>query len=204
MLRKDRTLRVITKSRNGVVNAAAVLAMVAAGAGGAMAQAVAPDDPMGLAVFHDSAGNEVGVAALVETPHGVLIQAAFDGLPGGAHAFHLHAVGVCEAPDFASAAGHYNPHGAEHGFWNPDGPHAGDLPNIYVPDSGQLRVDMITDRVTLGEGESTLFDDDGTAIVLHDGPDDYATGPAGAAGPRIACAVVELGTGADYPADRLD
>jgi Cu-Zn family superoxide dismutase len=93
-------------------------------------------------------------------------------------------------PEFTSAGGHFNPTEEQHGWNNPQGYHAGDLPNAHVQDDGVLAVEYFTDSVTLGEGESSIFDDDGSAIVMHEGADDYQTDPAGAAGARIACGVI--------------
>ncbi|NBC34685.1 MAG: superoxide dismutase family protein [Alphaproteobacteria bacterium] len=136
-------------------------------------------------------GATIGTVTLTETPAGVLIATDITGLPPGQHAFHIHAVGSCEPPDFTSAAGHFNPTGARHGLLSPDGPHAGDMPNVSVGPDGVLRVQVLNAMVTLGEGETSLFDADGSSIVMHIGPDDYITDPAGAAGARIACAVIE-------------
>jgi superoxide dismutase, Cu-Zn family len=120
-----------------------------------------------------------------DTPNGLIVTARFTGLPEGVRAFHIHAVGACEPP-FQSAGGHFNPDGHEHGMENPQGMHAGDLPNLHVPASGELTVEYFVVGLSLDD----LFDDDGTSFVVHDGADDYATDPAGDAGPRIACGVV--------------
>jgi Cu-Zn family superoxide dismutase len=113
------------------------------------------------------------------------------GLPGGTHAFHIHNVGKCEAPDFKSAGGHFNPEGKKHGLKNPDGPHAGDMPNITVAANGRGRAQVINTRITLGEGANSVFHEGGTAIVIHEKADDEMTDPAGNAGNRIACGVIE-------------
>lgn len=135
-------------------------------------------------------GEVVGRAGLDSTPSGVLIRLRLDGLPPGRHALHIHETGACEAPDFESAGGHYNPFGREHGFRDAAGPHAGDLPNIVVPPSGELQLEVLADEVTLREGRAALFDADGSALVIHAGADDYRTDPAGDAGDRLACGVV--------------
>ena len=131
-------------------------------------------------------GETVGTVMLSETPHGTLLHATFENLPAGAHAFHVHAVGVCEPP-FKSAGGHYNPTDKKHGIASAEGMHAGDMPNIHVPDSGALEIEVLNTQLRL---DDALFDEDGAAIVIHDGPDDYMYDPAGAAGPRIACGVI--------------
>ena len=139
-----------------------------------------------VAEMENADGGSVGVVTLTEYAHGTLLHAKLENLPPGAHAFHVHAVGLCEAP-FKSAGGHYNPTDAKHGFAAEEGMHAGDMPNIHVPDSGTLEIEVLNVHLSLNE---ELFDDDGAAIVIHEGPDDYVTDPAGDAGPRIACGVI--------------
>ena len=138
------------------------------------------------AAMMNANGDSVGVVTLRETPQGTLLHAKLENLPAGAHAFHVHAVGVCEPP-FKSAGGHFNPGGAKHGIDNAEGMHVGDMPNIHVPESGALEIEVLNVQLRL---DASLFDEDGAAIVIHDGPDDYVTDPAGAAGPRIACGVI--------------
>ena len=161
------------------------------GALGATALATAPSAwaQEAVAELIDDKGEPVGTAQLNQLAQGVQIVVAISGLPAGNHALHIHETGECEPP-FESAGGHFNPTGAAHGFDSPDGPHAGDLPNIYVGEEA-VQVEYITDRVTLGDGDTSLFDDDGSAIVIHEGQDDYRTEPAGDAGNRIACGVIE-------------
>lgn len=141
------------------------------------------------AVLKDASGNEVGKATLVATPSGVLIRLDLTGVPPGEHAFHIHTVGKCEPPDFKSAGAHFNPDETKHGFMNGDGPHAGDMPNLHVPDSGKLQVEVLDSMVSLSE-DPALLDADGAALVIHAGADDYKTDPAGNAGDRIACGVI--------------
>jgi len=124
---------------------------------------------------------------LRETPNGVLVYASFTGLPPGSHAFHFHETGQCEPP-FKSAGGHFNPDGSAHGFLVEEGPHAGDMPNIHVPTSGELAIENLSGVRAL---EPDLLDDDGAAFIVHRGADDYTSQPSGAAGPRIACGVIE-------------
>lgn len=134
----------------------------------------------------DANGESVGQVVLKMTPHGTLLHATLSNLPPGAHAFHVHTVGKCEAP-FKSAGGHFNPEGKKHGFLADAGMHAGDMPNIHVPESGSLEIEILN---TLLKLDSSLFDEDGAAIVIHAEGDDYASDPAGDAGPRIACGVI--------------
>jgi len=138
------------------------------------------------AAMMNANGESVGSVTMRATPQGTLLHAKLENLPAGAHAFHVHAVGVCEPP-FTSSGGHFNPGGAKHGFDSAEGMHAGDMPNIHVPASGVLEIEVLN---TLLKLDATLFDADGVAIVIHDGPDDYVSDPAGAAGPRIACGVI--------------
>ena len=167
-----------------------ILAAVFAAAGcSAIGQALA-QELSANAVLIDPDGNRIGNVAISELAQGVRIFAQADNVPPGVHAFHIHETGQCDPPDFESAGGHYNPTGAQHGWDNSQGPHAGDFPNVHVHDDGRLTVEYFTNAVTLGEGDTTLFDGDGSAIVMHEGADDYQTDPAGDAGARIACGVI--------------
>lgn len=139
------------------------------------------------ATLIDVAGRSVGQARLQQTPHGVLLKLDFKNATPGIHGLHIHDVGRCDRPSFESAGGHFNPSGRQHGFLDPRGPHAGDLPNIAVPSTTQLSVEYLVRDVTLEPGPRSLLDDDGSAIVIHAGQDDYATDPAGESGDRLAC-----------------
>lgn len=152
----------------------------------AIAQTASAAEPA-QALMKDLTGQSVGEVQLRQTPQGALLHAKLTNLPPGAHAFHVHAVGSCEPP-FTSAGGHFNPGMAKHGILAEDGMHAGDMPNIHVPASGELEIEVLNALLVL---DGQLFDADGASIVIHDGPDDYVTDPAGAAGPRIACGVIE-------------
>jgi superoxide dismutase, Cu-Zn family len=141
------------------------------------------------AVLKDASGKDVGKATLTVTPSGVLVRLDLIAVPPGDHAFHIHAVGKCEPPDFKSAGPHFNPDETKHGLMNPEGPHAGDMPNLHVPAEGKLQVEILDPAVTLS-AEAALLDADGAALVIHAAADDYKTDPAGNAGDRIACGVV--------------
>ena len=150
-------------------------------------EAVAPIQSV-RAALSDVSGRRVGEATLQQLPKGVLIVADLSSLPSGTHAMHLHETGRC-VPPFESAGLHFNPLGTQHGFRNPAGPHAGDLPNIHVTVGGTLRVEHFVEGMRL-TGEGGLLADDGSAIVIHQFADDYSSDPAGASGDRIACGVL--------------
>jgi Cu-Zn family superoxide dismutase len=141
------------------------------------------------AVLKDKDGKEVGTVDLTDTPNGVLMHLDLTAVPPGDHGFHVHAIGKCEPPDFKSAGGHFNPDETKHGLMTADGPHAGDMPNLYVPESGKITLEVLAPLVTL-KGDPALLDADGSALVIHAAPDDYQSDPAGNAGDRIACGVV--------------
>jgi superoxide dismutase, Cu-Zn family len=135
-------------------------------------------------------GKDLGKIRIIETTAGVLIRVKLKGLAAGVHGFHIMAVGKCEG-DFESAGAIYNPLGAEHGFLNDRGPMGGDLPNLVVPASGEVEMDLVSAFVTLNkESEDSLLDNDGAAFIIHEKPDDYKSDPIGNSGPRIACGVI--------------
>ncbi len=139
----------------------------------------------------DASGKSVGTATLKETSGGVRIKATLSGLPPGTHAMHIHTVGKCDPPGFTTAGGHFNPDMKKHGMNNPDGMHAGDLPNFVVGADGKAKVSVLAAHVTLKDGDHSLFHEGGTALVVHEKADDYMTDPTGNAGARIACGVIE-------------
>lgn len=136
-------------------------------------------------------GEEIGQAFLSDTNEGVNMRLHVDGLEPGVKAMHFHEVGACETPTFESAGDHYNPFAEEHGFDNPDGHHAGDLPNIEVNEDGSVNIEVIAPDVVLRSGEpNSLLDEDGSALIIHYGADDYKTNPSGNAGDRVACGAI--------------
>ena len=155
------------------------------------------------ATIADSAGRVVGTASLWQEADGIVhvdveVTCAAGGactaLTPGEHGIHFHSVGSCVAassPAFSSAGGHYNPLNKQHGLSNALGPHAGDAPNLTVGADGRGKASFTTDRVTITSGATTLFDADGSAIVIHGGADDQMSQPAGNSGARVACGVVK-------------
>lgn len=133
-------------------------------------------------------GAELGTVTIEQGPQGLIVSAEVRGLSPGGHGFHIHETGSCE-PDFAAAGGHFNPTGASHGARHGHDRHAGDLPNLYAAADGTARADVFTDAATLDAGAPhSLFDADGSAIVIHDLPDTY--GEEAGAGGRAACGVI--------------
>ena len=124
---------------------------------------------------------------------GIHVSGELTGVPNGDHGFHIHETGVCDAAGkFESAGAHFNPAGKQHGTENPEGPHAGDLMNVTADDNGNATVDLHNMGATIAEGDASINDADGAAIVLHADPDDYKTDPSGNSGDRIACGVIEF------------
>jgi len=144
------------------------------------------------AEFRNDKGEVLGAAALVEAPYGVMILLEASGLRPGQHGLHIHEVGRCDPPDFASAGGHFNPRGKRHGLMIMEGPHVGDLPNLVAGPDGSARTEVYLPHATLGGGTNSLVHPNGTALVIHADPDDQRTHPGGNAGARIACGVIEV------------
>ena len=144
-----------------------------------------PDAPFAGAVLAGADGQVRGTAEMTTTGGAMRLTVNATGLTPGVHGVHVHAVGQCDAPDFASAGGHWNPTMKQHGADNPMGAHEGDLPNLKVGADGKgtLSVAVMGTR-------GTLFDADGAAVVIHADPDDYRTDPSGKSGARIACGVL--------------
>lgn len=142
------------------------------------------------AVFLDTSGQQVGTATLHEAKTGVLIDVDIKGLSAtGPVGFHIHEAGTCD-PETAhnSAGGHFNPSGSDHGYLTETGPHAGDMPNLWLDENGNGQASAFNHLVTLNEGKNSIS---GRALIIHAGGDDYQTQPTGGAGDRLACAVIK-------------
>ncbi len=175
------------KPVRAVLGAAALLVCVAD---------VAAADMSATAMLRDAKGAEVGYVQLRETASGtVWLTLNATGLPVGTLGFHIHETGACEAAGGFKSAGGHLAGGRQHGILSDGGPHPGDLPNIHVPEGGSLVYEtFVAQGVPSERGWSEqvgLFDGDGSAVVIHAGADDYRSPPAGEAGDRIACGVLE-------------
>lgn len=153
------------------------------------APAAVAGPPFAIAQLRLADGTPGGIARFRPRGDHIVLEIALAGIPQGVHGIHLHAVGKCDAPAFATAGPHLNPLGHQHGMDNPMGSHLGDLPNLTADANGRVgaRFGLNQDAAALSRA---LFDADGTAIVLHAGEDDYRTDPAGNSGARIACGVL--------------
>lgn len=133
-------------------------------------------------------GANVGMAMISPAKGGgVSIELTLKGLPPGEHGLHLHEVAKCEGPDYKSAGAHFNPTKKQHGLSNPNGPHAGDMPNFTVAANGTAQTTITNKNVTMGTGANSIL---GTALVIHEKADDLKSDPAGNAGNPIACGAI--------------
>ena len=147
-------------------------------------------DNAAVAELTNTSGQSVGTARFTQAGNVVRILVEAKGLPPGPHGAHVHAVGKCDPPDFNSAGPHFNPTNKQHGALNPQGSHAGDLPNLTVGPDGTGRMETTTEQLSLGSGPSSVWDADGSALVVHANADDFKTDPTGNSGSRVACGVL--------------
>lgn len=151
----------------------------------------APIEPQGgvpMALVN-TAGQSIGSVRAWQTAGGIGFHVTAAGLPHGVHGIHVHPIGRCDPPDFASAGTHWNPTNKQHGLNNPQGPHAGDMPNVEVAANGVLDQTVVLPNATLAQ----LLDADGASILIHANADDYVSQPSGNSGAKIACAILQPG-----------
>lgn len=138
-----------------------------------------------------SDGVKLGEAVFTQGTIGVLATITVKGLPPGKHGMHIHSKGTCDHHDhFKSASGHIDPDEKAHGYLNPDGPEKGDLPNIIIHADGSAALELFMPQLDVAGGKAALLDADGSALMIHDAPDDHITQPIGGSGARIACGVI--------------
>ncbi|MFL5494604.1 MAG: superoxide dismutase family protein [Gemmatimonadales bacterium] len=149
--------------------------------------------PAATAKLTDTSGKQIGLAIFTVTDTGTTVGISIAGLAPGLHGLHIHEVGRCAPPDFASAGGHFNPTARHHGLKNPEGPHLGDLPNLLVQADGSADTSFSLDPRLLRPGPLSLLDSAGTALVVHADRDDQRSDPSGGSGARIACGMIAPG-----------
>lgn len=135
-------------------------------------------------------GDTIGSVNMIEGPNGIVMEVSIDegGLTPGWHAIHIHQTGDCsDTGEYTASGGHVGKIEGGHGLLNPAGPEPGDLPNLYAFEDGSVNFETFTDLVAL----SDVMDEDGGAIIIHEGRDDHMSQPIGGAGGRVACAVVQ-------------
>ena len=140
-----------------------------------------------------AAGQDAGTATFKTVKKGVKVKLELKNLPFGPHGVHIHQNASCEAPDFKSAGGHFNPDGKKHGYMNDMGHHNGDFPaSVDIGEDHNGTANFVLGSISLDPAApNSLFANGGTSIVVHEKADDEKTDPSGASGNRIACAVIK-------------
>ncbi len=177
-------------SKLSMISMLATVSLVLAACGGADA----PEETMTVDIMN-TAGAKIGTLKIEDDgAEGVELDIQVTGLEPGISAMHIHETGKCIAPDYTSAGGHFNPGQVAHGQVA-DGPHAGDMMNIEIDQDGTGSFEIENEKVSLRgtNGLPALMDADGSALIIHAKADDYESQPSGAAGPRVACAVIPAG-----------
>ena len=176
--------------------AAAIFAAIALAACGGQARgpggAQLPD-PIATASLFDTAGTRVGLATFSEADGSGQMGVSVSGLAPGRHGMHIHETGACTPSDFESAGGHFNPASKQHGLENPEGPHAGDMPNLTVDTDGSADTTFTVAASLLAQGSESMIGAQKRAFVIHADPDDQQTDPSGNSGSRVVCGVIERG-----------
>lgn len=128
-------------------------------------------------------GDSMGTATFEEAANGVILTLELEGLEEGEYGFHIHEYGQATPPTFMDALGHFNPTGADHGIYAEGGPHLGDFPNLVVGKDGKVDIVLVVSNVSLDpDAPYTLRTENGTSLIIHEGPDDYETQPIGTSG----------------------
>lgn len=175
-----------------LVSAGAAFAQEGAMEGKAEAASEAPAPERVRAEIINAESELVGEATFTQGPIGVLATIKLKDMPPGPHGMHIHTVGMCDHADhFKGASGHVNPGGKEHGYLNENGPEKGDLPNIIVGEDGRVEVELFLPQFNISGEGTVLMDEDGSALMIHESPDDHKTQPIGGSGARIACGLIQ-------------
>jgi Cu-Zn family superoxide dismutase len=151
--------------------------------------------PAANTVLRTAAGDEVGQVTFTQGDNGVVVEVNASGLPAGFHGLHVHSVGQCVGPDFASAGGHFDPD-----MMMSAPMHAGDLPSLLINSDGTGKLVTVTDRFNVAD----LLSGSGTSVIVHANADNFGNIPTryapapdamtlatGDAGARIACGAVQ-------------
>jgi superoxide dismutase, Cu-Zn family len=180
--------------RFAALAAAAPLAALAACGGQARGPEGRPlEQPGATASLVDSAGARVGLATFSDSGGSSRVAVSVTGLTPGEHGMHIHETGACTPPDFKSAGNHFNPAAKKHGLLNPEGPHAGDLPNLLVEEDGSADTMLTLDRSLLTEASTSMLGTEQRSFVIHADPDDQKSDPSGNSGARVVCGVIQRG-----------
>jgi Cu-Zn family superoxide dismutase len=173
---------------------AALLAAIALAACGGQARGPGGEKlpaPIANASLFDTSGTRVGLATFSEVEGQGRVGVSVSGLSPGQHGMHIHETGACTPPDFESAGSHFNPASKKHGLLNPEGPHAGDMPNLIVEADGSADTTITVPASLLAEGPQSMLGAQQHAFVIHADPDDQKTDPSGNSGSRVVCGVIE-------------